>query len=87
MGSTPVPVSATLCGLPAALSVMLTLPVRFPVAVGLKVMLIAQFAPPASVVGLTGHVLVCAKSPLLVPPAAMLVIVSAAVPVLVTVIV
>lgn len=87
MGSTPVPVSDTPWGLPAALSVMLTLPVRFPMAVGLKVTLIAQFAPAARVALLAGHVFVSAKSPLLVPVIAMLVIVSAAVPVLDSVIV
>jgi len=40
--SVPVPVSETLCGLPGALSVMLTLAARFPVAVGVNVTLIAQ---------------------------------------------
>lgn len=33
----PVPVSATLCGDPIALSVMLSAPVRVPAAVGVKV--------------------------------------------------
>jgi hypothetical protein len=55
------------------------------VAVGSNVTLILQFAPAASVVGLTGHVFVCAKSPLFAPVMAMLVIVSAALPVLVMV--
>jgi hypothetical protein len=32
----PVPVSGTVCGLPAALSLMLSEPVRVPVAVGVK---------------------------------------------------
>jgi hypothetical protein len=38
----PVPVSATLCGLPVALSEMLKVPLRVPVAVGLKVTLTVQ---------------------------------------------
>jgi hypothetical protein len=38
----PVPVRLTVCGLPAALSEMLTVAVRVPVAVGLKVTLIVQ---------------------------------------------
>lgn len=43
----------------AALLEMLTLPVRFPPCVGVRV--IMQFAPPASV---AGHVFVSVKSPL-----------------------
>jgi hypothetical protein len=54
-GAVPVPVSATLCGLPRALSVMVTDALRFPVALGLKVTLIMQFAPAAT---LAPHVLV-----------------------------
>jgi hypothetical protein len=54
-------------------------------AVGSNVTLILQFAPAANVVGLTGQVFVCAKSPLFAPVMAMLVIVSAALPVLVKV--
>jgi hypothetical protein len=66
-GFVPVPVSVTVCGLPAALSVMVKVPARAPVAVGVNVTLITQFAPAASVAGLIGQavapVLVCAKSP------------------------
>jgi len=40
VAAVPVPVSGTDCGLPAALSTTLTLAVRVPVAVGLKVTLI-----------------------------------------------
>ena len=56
----PVPLSATVCGAPGALSAMLTLAVRLPAAVGAKVTEIVQLAPTASVLGLIGHVFVCA---------------------------
>ncbi len=45
VAATPVPVRLTLCGLPAALSVIDTVPVRVPVAVGVKVTLMVQLAP------------------------------------------
>src|ERR1700690_1843674 len=45
----PVPDSATLCGLPGALSVKFRLPVRSPVCVGVKVTLTMQLLPAASV--------------------------------------
>jgi hypothetical protein len=61
-----VPVRLTICGLPEALSVMLTVPVRVPVAVGLNVTLITQF--PAAAKELP-HVLVWANSPLAEMPA------------------
>src|SRR5437899_310696 len=77
-GAAPVPVRLTDCGLPAALSVMVIAPVRVPVAVGVKVTLMAQLAPAATDVP---QVLVCMKSPL----ATMLVTLSATVPVLVSV--
>jgi hypothetical protein len=48
-GATAVPDKATVCGLPLALSAMETEAVRVPVAVGLKVTLIAQLALAASV--------------------------------------
>jgi len=54
-GAMPAPVSATLCGVPEALSVMVTDAPRLPVAVGLKVTLIEQFAPAAT---LAPHVLI-----------------------------
>lgn len=53
-----VPVSATDCGLPLALSVMETAPLKLPLLCGVKVTLIVQLAPPASE---AGQLLVCAK--------------------------
>src|SRR5437867_5117935 len=47
---TPVPVRLTLCGLFAALSVMTTDPVSVPSVVGVKVTLMAQLAPCATLV-------------------------------------
>jgi len=44
----PVPVRLTVCGLPAALSEMLTDAVRVPVAVGVNVTLIVQLPPAAT---------------------------------------
>jgi len=79
----PVPVRGTDCGLPVALSATLTFAVRAPVAVGLNVTLIVQFAFAAR---LAGHVLVCEKSPGFAPVIETLVIVRAAVPVLARVI-
>ena len=84
-GATPVPLRPTLCGLPAALSDTLRVPLRAPVAVGLNVTLMAQLALAARVEGLKGQLLVWAKSPLLVPVMLMLVIVSAELPLLVNV--
>jgi hypothetical protein len=78
--SVPFPLKETTCGLPEALSLMVTVPVRVPIVVGVKLTVIAQLALTASDVP---QVLVWAKSPL----ATMLVIVSVAVPVLVSVIV
>src|SRR5437667_352641 len=56
-----------ICGLPPALSVSDSVPVRAPEAVGVKVTLMVQFAPAAKVAGLVGQalapVLVAAKSP------------------------
>ena len=76
--SSPVPVSATVCGLPTALSVMVTTPVLVPVAVGLKVTLRVQLAPAAT---FEPQVLVWEKSPLAVMP----VMLRAAFPVLLSV--
>src|ERR1700676_837309 len=84
-GVTPVPVRVTVCGLLAALSVMVTEAARGPTAAGLNVTLIVQFAPVASVAGDFGQVSVSAKSVALVPLTAMLAIVSADVPLLVRV--
>ena len=49
-GAVPVPLPERLmtCGLPLALSVMVTAPVRVPVAVGVKVTLIVQLFPVAT---------------------------------------
>src|SRR5579863_8198268 len=60
----PVPVSETVCGLPAALSATDTLAVRVPELAGLKVTLMVQLAPAATEVP---QVLVSEKSELLVP--------------------
>jgi len=76
--SLPVPLSATVCGLPAALSVTVTLPVLVPVAVGSKVTLMVQLAPAVT---LEPQVLVWEKSPL----AVMLVRLRVASPVLLSV--
>jgi len=45
----PVPVSGMVCGLPAASSVMVITPVRVPVAVGVKVTVMVQVPPAATV--------------------------------------
>ena len=44
----PLPERLMTCGLPLALSVMVTAPVRVPVAVGVKVTLIVQLFPVAT---------------------------------------
>ena len=44
-GGTPVPVRLMLCGVPAALSLIVTPPVRAPAVVGANVTLMVQFAP------------------------------------------
>ena len=79
----PEPLKGTDWGLPEVLSLMETLAVRLPIAVGLKVTLTVQFAPAAKVLDPLGQVLVCAKSPALVPVRPMLEMVRAAVPLLV----
>ena len=53
-----VPVSARDCGLPAALSEMVTAPFAVPLTCGVKVTLIVQLAPPTSE---AGQLFVCAK--------------------------
>jgi hypothetical protein len=52
-----VPVKDTICGLPVALSVTESEAVRTPLAEGVKVMLMLQEFPTASVVGEDGQVL------------------------------
>jgi hypothetical protein len=54
-GATPVPVRATVCGLPAALSFTVSVPARAPAAVGVKVTLIAHDPPTPRVAGPTGQ--------------------------------
>jgi hypothetical protein len=61
--SQPVPVNGAVCGLPPAVSVTVSVPVRPPTAVGANVTLITQLAPAASGAGNAPHVFVCAKSP------------------------
>ena len=78
LGATPVPVRATVCGLPEALSVTVMEPGWLPVAVGVNVTLIEQLAPAATELP---QVLVWAYGAL----AAMLVRLSVAVPELVKV--
>ncbi len=48
--SVPAPERATVCGLPVALSVIVTIADRAPTAVGVKVTMIVQFAPAATLV-------------------------------------
>ena len=79
----PVPLRVMDCGLPPALSLMVTAPVRAPVTVGLKVTLIEQF--PLFAATELPQLFVCAKSPLFVPLTPMLEMFSVALPVLVSV--
>ena len=82
----PVPDRLIAWGLPAvALSEMLTDAERPPVAVGLKVTLIVQKPLADNVLGEMGQLLVCPKSPELVPVTAMLEMVKLTLPVLVRV--
>src|SRR5215472_10589808 len=78
----PDPVKETFCGLPAALSVMVSAALREPRAAGVKVTLNVQLAPPAT---LEPQVLVSAKSPLFLPVIATLLRLSGALPILVKV--
>ena len=77
-GPVPVPDRATVCGLPLALSVTVSVPVREPPVVGVKVTLIVQLALAATV---PPQLLVWTKSPL----TAMDEIVSVTVPLFVSV--
>jgi hypothetical protein len=76
-GAVPVPVRLTLCGLPAALSVRVIAAVRVPLAAGVKVTLIVQLAPAAT---LDPQLLVWAKSLALVPVTARLEMLNPALP-------
>jgi hypothetical protein len=78
-GATPTPERPTVCGLPPALSVMVTDAVRLPLAVGVNITLIVQLPPAASELP---HVFVCAKSPAFAPVIAMLDRLKPALPVL-----
>ncbi len=78
-GAVPVPLRPTVCGLPAALSLMLSVAFRVPVAVGVKVALIEQLPPAATDVP---QLLVWAKSPGLAPVREMPLMLSEALPVL-----
>ena len=73
------PERLTVCGLPLALSVMLTEAVRLPLAEGVNVTLIVQLAPAGTELP---HMLDRAKSLALVPVSARLVMFKAALPVL-----
>lgn len=79
-GVAPVPESATVCGLPTASSLTVTLALREPVAEGEKVTEIVQVALTASVAGATGQAFVCAKSPGFGPARPTLAIESGALP-------
>lgn len=81
-GATAVPVRLAAWVLPAApfeLSVTVTLALRAPAAVGLKLTVIEQLALAAIEVA---QLFVCPKSPALLPPMTMLVMVSVVFPVL-----
>src|SRR5213080_1984435 len=73
----PVPDTPEVWGLLLALSVTVKIALRVPVAVGVKVTLMVQVALAAKVEGLSGQLLVCPKSPGLVPVKPTLVMVSA----------
>jgi hypothetical protein len=78
-GAIPVPLSDTVCGLVGASLVSVSVPLRAPIAVGVKVTVIVHVAFTAMLA--VQPVLVCEKSPAI----AMLEIVSAALPLFVTV--
>ena len=81
----PVPPSATDCGLSDALSVKVKLALRAPFAPGVKVTLMVQELPAASVLLPLGQVFVCAKSDAFVPLMVILLILNGVVPLLVSV--
>ena len=78
----PVPVSATRCGVPGALSAIVTVAVRLPLIAGVNVTLIEHVADGATE---APQLLFCAKSPLCGPVIVTPLITSATLPVLVTV--
>ena len=75
--ATPVPAKLAVCGLPLALSVTISVALRAPVVVAVKVTLIVQLPPAATI---EPQLFVCAKSALLVPVTAMPLIDNDAVP-------
>ena len=77
VGATPAPDTLDVWGLLLALSVTVRVAPRVPVAAGVKVTLMVQVPLAARVEGLTGQLLVCPKSPGLVPVKPMLVMVKA----------
>ena len=79
-GAVPVPLRLTVCGLPVLLSVRVMAAVRVPLAAGVKVTLIAQLAPAAT---LAPQLFVWAKSLALLPESAILEMLKAALPELV----
>jgi hypothetical protein len=89
VGAVPVPLSATLCGLPLALSVICNVACRTPVALGVNVRAIAHDEPAATVAPApeAAHVVPAAnaKSPALTPLMAIALMFNGAVPVFSTV--
>jgi hypothetical protein len=82
----PTPLTDAFCNPPVALSDTLTVAVSLTALEGVKVTLITQLLPAASVVGGSGHVFVCTKSPTFVPTSAMLFSIIPALPVFLNVI-
>ena len=82
--STPMPLRLNECGLPWALSAMLTVAFREPAAVGLKRTEMEQLLPGASVAGAVGQALVTLKSALSGPMTEMLLMVNGLLPELVS---
>jgi len=62
----PLPLSEAICGLFEALSTTVSVPVRVPSAVGVKLTMIVQPLSFGRVCGAVGQLLVCAKSPVIV---------------------
>ena len=80
--SAPVPLIDSLCVPPIALSDNLNVAVSLTALEGVKMILITQLLPAASVKGETGHVFVCAKSLAFAPTIEILLTVILALPVL-----
>jgi hypothetical protein len=57
--TTPLPIRLTACGLPAALSLIVMLPVLVPTALGVKRTEITQLVPAGNVLGLIGQLVLC----------------------------